>query len=157
QSTDAAPAKYINSPESKIYKKGEHLFGLHQARHAIRQRSEAILVEGNFDVVALHARGVDHVVAPLGTAFTGAQAKLLKRFAPNIVLLFDGDAAGQKATRAARIPCREAGLGAKVAVLPNGVDPDELARRKGPEAITHLVKGARGLLEHMVDEALEGD
>jgi DNA primase len=152
-----APAKYINSPESPIYTKGEHLFGLHQARNTIRQRGEALLVEGNFDVVALHARGISNVVAPLGTAFTTTQAKLLKRFAPAVVLLFDGDAAGRKATRAARVPCREAGLSARVAVLPAGADPDEIARRKGPEAITGVVKAARGLLEHLIDEALDGD
>ena len=74
---DAAPAKYINSPESPIYTKGEHLFGLLQARQAIRQQGEAVLVEENFDVVSLHARGVTNVVAPLGTAFTLAQANVL--------------------------------------------------------------------------------
>ncbi len=157
QADGAAPAKYINSPESPIYTKGEHLFGLHQARHTVRQRGEAILVEGNFDVVALHARGITSAVAPLGTAFTVAQAKLIKRFAPSVVLLFDGDAAGKKATRAARVPCREAGLAARAAVLPAGMDPDDLARRKGPEAVLHLVKAARGLLEHLIDEALEGE
>ncbi len=107
------PAKYINSPESPIYTKGEHLFGLHQAKAAICQEGEAILVEGNFDVVALHARGLANAVAPLGTAFTPAQAKLLKRFAPSVVVAFDGDAAGKKATRAARVPCREGGLSAR--------------------------------------------
>ncbi|WP_437873719.1 DNA primase [Sorangium sp. So ce363] len=154
---DGAPAKYINSPESPIYTKGEHLFGLHQARQAIRQRGEAILVEGNFDVVALHARGIGQAIAPLGTAFTPGQAKLIKRFAPAVILLFDGDAAGKKATRAARAPCREAGLSARVAVLPSGVDPDDLARKHGPEAIARIVKAARGLLEHLIDEALDGD
>ncbi|XXX71858.1 DNA primase [Sorangium sp. So ce134] len=154
---DGAPAKYINSPESPIYTKGEHLFGLYQARQAVRQRGEAILVEGNFDVVALHARGIGHAIAPLGTAFTPGQAKLIKRFAPAVILLFDGDAAGKKATRAARSPCREAGLSARVAVLPAGVDPDDLARRHGPEAVARLLKGARGLLEHLIDEALDGD
>lgn len=154
---DGAPAKYINSPESPIYTKGEHLFGLHQARQAIRQRGEAILVEGNFDVVALHARGIGQAIAPLGTAFTPGQAKLIKRFAPAVILLFDGDAAGKKATRAARSPCREAGLSARVAVLPSGVDPDDLARKHGPEAIARIVKAARGLLEHLIDEALDGD
>ncbi|AUX44069.1 DNA primase [Sorangium cellulosum] len=154
---DSAPAKYINSPESPIYTKGEHLFGLYQARQAIRQRGEAILVEGNFDVVALHARGIGHAIAPLGTAFTPGQAKLIKRFAPVVVLLFDGDSAGKKATRAARAPCREAGLSARVAVLPAGSDPDDLARTHGPEAVARIVKGARGLLEHLIDEALDGD
>jgi DNA primase len=73
------------------------------------------------------------------------------------VLLFDGDAAGRKATRASRVPCREAGLNARVAVLPAGVDPDDLARKKGPEAVALIVKAARGLLEHLIDEALDGE
>src|SRR6201999_822007 len=90
------PPKYINSPESPIYTKGQMLFGIHQARHAIRQEENAVLVEGNFDVVSLHARGLSNVVAPLGTAFTGEQAKLLKRFAKGVVFLFDGDGAGKK-------------------------------------------------------------
>jgi DNA primase len=151
-----APAKYINSPESPIYTKGEHLFGLYQARQAVRQSSEAILVEGNFDVVALHARGVQNVVAPLGTAFTPAQAKLLKRFAPNVVVLFDGDAAGRKATRSARGPCREGGLNAKVASLPGGKDPDDFVRAHGKEGLERVLKSARGMLEHLIDDALDG-
>ncbi len=154
---DGAPAKYINSPESPIYTKGEHLFGLHQARQAIRQSGEAILVEGNFDVVALHARGVGNVVAPLGTAFTPAQARLLKRFAPSVIVLFDGDAAGRKATRAARLPCREGGLDAKVARLPRGIDPDDFVRASGMDALERLLKGARGMLEHLIGDALDSD
>src|SRR6185503_16668102 len=131
----------------------EHLFGLHQARQAVRQQGEAILVEGNFDVVALHARGITTAVAPLGTAFTPAQAKLLKRFAPNVVVLFDGDAAGRKATRAARGPCREGGLNARVASLPGGVDPDDFVRKHGPEGLQRLVKNAPGMLEYLIDDA----
>ena len=150
------PAKYINSPESPIYQKGEHLFGLHQARQSVRQAGRAVLVEGNFDVVSLHAAGMTEVVAPLGTAFTGAQAKLLKRFAPEVVLLFDGDAAGRKATRSARQPCRDGGLSAKVATLPAGLDPDELVRTRGPEALRQLIAGAHGMLEYLIDDALEG-
>lgn len=153
----SAPAKYINSPESPIYTKGEQLFGLHQARHAIRQAEQAILVEGNFDVVSLHARGIPNAVAPLGTAFTSTQAKLLRRYTPNITLLFDGDTAGRKATRAARGPCAEAGLSAKVAVLPMGTDPDELCRKRGPEAIRSLTAHAKGMLEYLIDDALHGD
>jgi DNA primase len=153
---DGPPAKYINSPESPIYTKGEHLFGLHQARQAIRTEGEAILVEGNFDVVALHARGINNVVAPLGTAFTPAQARLLKRFAPNVTLLFDGDAAGKKATRAARAPCREGGLSAKVGSLPDGIDPDDFVRKNGKEGLERLLKSAREIREYMM-EALLGD
>ncbi|MEO7328231.1 MAG: DNA primase [Minicystis sp.] len=153
---DNAPAKYINSPESPIYTKGEHLFGLHQARQSVRQSGESILVEGNFDVVALHARGINNVVAPLGTAFTTAQAKLLKRFAPTVTVLFDGDNAGRKATRASRASCREGGLSAKVASLPTGVDPDDFVRKNGAEGLTRLLKSARGMLEYLIDDALDG-
>jgi DNA primase len=152
----APPAKYINSPESPVYVKGEALFGLHQARHAVRQRDQAVLVEGNFDVLSLHARGLQNVVAPLGTAFTTPQAKLVGRYTRNLVLLFDGDAAGAKAVRAARKPVAEAGLLAKVAVPPTGTDPDDLARTRGIEAVEKLVGGARGLLDHLIDDALSG-
>jgi DNA primase len=149
------PAKYLNSPESPVYTKGQHLFGLFQARHAIRRAGEALLVEGNFDVVALHARGIENVVAPLGTAFTDEQAALLRRFAPKVVLMFDADAAGRKATYAARVPARAAGLSVRVADLPAGMDPDELARKRGAEAVTRAAKEAAGLLEHLIDKALD--
>jgi DNA primase len=108
-------------------------------------------------VVALHARGVGHVVAPLGTAFTGAQAKLLKRFAPSVVVLFDGDNAGRKATRASRQPCRDGGLDAKVAVLPRGLDPDDFVRKNGPEALVKVIQNARGMREHLIEDALDGE
>jgi DNA primase len=148
------PPKYINSPESPIYTKGATLFGLWQARHAIRHEERAILVEGNFDVVSLHARGVENVVAPLGTAFTQDQARLLRRYATLVTLLFDGDAAGRKAARAAEEPCDGAGLDAKVAVLPDRMDPDELVRAKGADALRHLLGQARGLLEYLIDADL---
>ena len=148
------PAKYINSPESPVYVKGSSLFGVAQAKQAIRTEGTVVVVEGNFDVVSLHARGIQHVVAPLGTAFTIEQARLLKRFAQDVVLLFDADAAGQKATRAARAPLREAGIRAKVATLPAGKDPDELARTHGIERVNDIVKNARGMLEYLIDDAL---
>jgi DNA primase len=150
------PPKYINSPESPIYTKGQVLFGIHQARHAIRQEEVAILVEGNFDVVSLHARGIGNVVAPLGTAFTSEQAKLLKRFAPGVVFLFDGDAAGKKAVRGSRDAIRAAGMNARVATLPDGVDPDELSRTKGANAVKDLVAGARGMVEALIEMELDG-
>jgi DNA primase len=159
------PPKYINSPESPIYVKGSTLFGLWQARHAIRQEEKAILVEGNFDVVSLHARGVSNVVAPLGTAFTIDQAKLLHRYATSLTLLFDGDTAGRKAVRAALDSCEEAELDADVATLPNGTDPDEFVRTGtgtgagatgGTDALKHLMAQSRGLREYLIDTELEG-
>lgn len=152
--SDGPPAKYINSPESPIYRKREAVFGLFQARDSIRQQETAVLVEGNFDVVSLHARGIKNVVAPLGTAFTVEQARQLKRFAPNVVLLFDGDNAGRRAAAAAREPCREAALNARVAPLPNGTDPDELIRTAGVETLSRIVRNASGLLEYLIDQAL---
>jgi DNA primase len=152
---DRETGKYINSPESPIYRKGETVFGLFQARQALREQQEAVVVEGNFDVVSLHARGINNVVAPLGTAFTAEQATLIKRFAPTAVLLFDGDAAGRKATRAAREPCKKAGLSVKVATLPTGKDPDDLAREKGPVAVQNVIRAARNLLEYLITSALD--
>ena len=149
------PAKYINSKESPIYTKGNVLFGLFQARHAIRTEEMAIIVEGNFDVFSLHARGLANVVAPLGTAFTVEQASLLKRYATTAVLLFDGDAAGQKATRASRGPCMEAGLEAKVARLPDGEDPDDFARTRGIEPLLSLCSHSKGMLEFLIDSELD--
>lgn len=151
------PAKYINSPESPIYTKGEHLFGLYQARQGIRQKGEAVLVEGNFDVVALFARGLQNVVAPLGTAFTEHQARLLKRFAPSVTIVFDGDTAGKKATWAARVPCHAAGLSARASDLPKGMDPDDFAHKHGIAALESVVKSARPLKQHLLHKLLKDD
>ncbi|HEY1956778.1 MAG TPA: DNA primase [Polyangiaceae bacterium] len=149
------PPKYVNSPESPIYTKGNLLFGLFQARHAIRREDTAVLVEGNFDVVSLHARGLEHVVAPLGTAFTEEQARLLHRYASRVVICFDGDAAGRKATRASRGACGAAGLAARVAMMPHGTDPDALARDKGIDAVKDAIAQARGIVEFLIDDLLD--
>ena len=152
---DKNTGKYVNSPESPVYRKGQTVFGLFQARQAIRQKDEAIVVEGNFDVVSLHARGVRNVVAPLGTAFTEQQARLIKRFAPRTVLLFDGDAAGLEAARKSREPCRQAGLDARVALLPKGLDPDDFVRTRGAEPLGHVIAAAKGMLEFLIDVELD--
>ncbi len=154
-SAGEAPAKYVNSPESPIYRKREAVFGLYQARQALRASERALVVEGNFDVLSLHARGIHNAIAPLGTAFTTEQAKQIKRFAPRVVLLFDGDTAGRKAARASREACREAGLEAQVGTLPEGTDPDALVRSQGVEGITRIVQAARGMLEYLIDITLD--
>src|SRR5690606_12012547 len=92
------PAKYINSPESPVYKKSKLLYGLHQAVPGMRSRGRAVLVEGNFDVISMHQAGMTETVAPLGTALTEEQVELLRRLAETIVLLYDGDRAGRAAT-----------------------------------------------------------
>jgi len=152
-----APAKYLNSPESPIYKKRETVFGLYQARQALRAGEHCVVVEGNFDVMSLHARGIKQVVAPLGTAFTEEQARAIRRFSQDVTLLFDGDAAGRRAVRASREPCKLGGLTAKVASLPDKMDPDELVRTQGPEAVQRVLKAARGMLEYLIDTALDRD
>jgi len=155
---DEKPAKYINSPESPIYTKGEHLFGLFQARQAIRQAGEAVLVEGNFDVVSLHARRIENVVAPLGTAFTETQAKLLRRFAPSVAVFFDGDAAGRKATGAARAPIRTGGLTARAVETPTKADPDDLVQKQGAETVVALIGRAPPLVHRLLNLILrEGE
>jgi DNA primase len=154
-STGEPPAKYLNSPESPVYKKREAVFGLWQARQAVRREDRAILVEGNFDVVSLHARGVTNVVAPLGTAFTPEQAKQIRRFSQHVTLFFDGDGAGRRAVRAAREPCRDAGLFANVSALPEGKDPDDIARDGGADAVRRYVKSAQPLLSHLIDDLLD--
>ncbi|MEN9577402.1 MAG: hypothetical protein RJA70_411 [Pseudomonadota bacterium] len=154
-SSGEEPAKYINSPESPLYKKREVVFGLFQARAAVRNQNECILVEGNFDVVSLHARGVLNVVAPLGTAFTQEQAAQIKRYSSSLLLMFDGDKAGRRAIIASKEPADAEGLSAKVATLPEGVDPDDLARTKGVEAIRQCVRSAKGMLEYRIQTALD--
>ena len=152
---DEAPAKYINSPESPIYSKRSTVFGLYQARNTLRSGTACVLVEGNFDVVSLHAAGFSQTVAPLGTAFTVEQGRLIRRFTPNVTLLFDGDGAGKKAAIASREPARESDLYARVARLPEGVDPDDFVRKRGPEALSSLLGAASGMLDYLIEETLD--
>jgi DNA primase len=148
-------AKYVNSPEGPLYHKGELLFGIHEARVPLRREGVALLCEGNFDVLAIHQAGFPNVVAPLGTAFTLAQAKLLRRYVHRVVLIFDGDNAGRKAVAAAFPLLSEAGLGASVAALPRGEDPDSFVRAKGAPALKHLIDMAVPVAQHLIDAAYD--
>ena len=123
--------KYLNSPETPVYRKGKFLFGLDRARAAFKQRAEAVLVEGYFDVIALAQAGVNEVVATSGTALTLDQCRLLKRYVPRVLLVFDGDTAGQAAAEKALPLTTAAGLAARVVILPEGEDPDTLVRKGG--------------------------
>ncbi|MDD9936977.1 MAG: DNA primase [Myxococcales bacterium] len=147
--------KYVNSPEGPLYHKGQVLYGLHEGRVETRRRDWAILCEGNFDLLALHQSGLSNSMAPLGTAFTAAQAKLLARFAKRVTLLFDGDAAGLKAVRAAQPMLAEFGLRGQVAQLPSGDDPDSFLRRHGADGLRELVGQARGIVEFLIDAAAD--
>jgi DNA primase len=151
------PAKYMNSPESPVYRKREAVFGIYQARQAIRSADRAIVVEGNFDVLSLHARGLKNVVAPLGTAFTQEQARALHRLSPNVTLFFDSDSAGRRAVNASNDACRSGGLTARVAKLPEGLDPDEFLRTQGMEKLALVLKAAQPIAHHLIEELLDSN
>ncbi|HEV8324909.1 MAG TPA: DNA primase [Myxococcota bacterium] len=159
-SADKQTAKYINSPESDLYKKGRELYGLHAARRAIRAAKQCVLVEGNIDVLSLCAAGVENVVAIMGTALTADQARLLKRYTADVVLCFDGDAAGRAAALKSAPIVLESGLAARVVSLGDGEDPDSLVRRLGPETaartLREMVAAAPELVEHVVQHHLRG-
>ena len=169
--------KYLNSPETPLYVKGQILYALDVARAAMRERGRAILVEGYLDCLMAHQHGFTETVAALGTAFTPAQLGLLRRHADEVIALFDADAAGQKA--ASRIEemmtdgpdiqdlgwsvsrtggFEKAGVfSVRVAVLPTGHDPDSLLRAEGAEALRARLDAARSLLSFVLDKALAED
>ena len=139
--------KYLNSPESQIFHKGRMLYNLHNAKQAIRKAERAVVVEGYFDVLRLYDVGIEEVVAPLGTSFTSDQATLLKRSCKDVVLLYDSDQAGLKATFRAADELLRAGLSVSVATLPPGEDPDSLAVSGGGKAINQLLDDAIDVFE----------
>jgi DNA primase, catalytic core len=131
---DKGEPKYLNSPETPAYVKGEHLYGLFQNKEEIRKKKFAILTEGYLDLISLYQAGVHNAVASLGTAFTASQAKLLGRFARKIVVNYDGDRAGVKAARRAIETLLAEDFEIKVLILPNGQDPDDFIRANGFQA-----------------------
>ena len=148
--TDKTGAKYINSPESPIYKKSKLLFGLHRAREAFRQRGRAILVEGNFDVISLHQAGFAETVAALGTALTEIQVDLLRRFGVRVILLYDGDNAGRAASLKSLRSLLTGGVETYIAALPDGQDPDNYNPTTGLRGSSEPVRSspARGRILH---------
>jgi DNA primase len=147
--------KYKNSPETLLFKKGENLFGLHVAKHAIRKGGRALVVEGNFDVMTLHQHGIDYAVAPQGTAMTAEQVKLLKRFAREVVLMLDADPAGRAATMKIIRLFVDAELTVKIASLRardgKKQDPDELARTDLKKLLA-LIDGAQDAVEFYFEQ-----
>jgi DNA primase len=142
--------KYLNSPDTPLFEKGRTLFNLHRAGPASRQSGRIVVVEGQMDVVALAAAGIEEAVAPMGTALTERQIELLWRLADKPLLCFDGDAAGQRAAmRAATraLPMLRPGHSLEFVTLPPGMDPDDLIKAKGREAIERLFVEPAGLLD----------
>jgi DNA primase len=146
------PAKYVNSPETPIFVKSRILYALDKARSAIVKspRREALVCEGQIDVIRCHSAGFDTAVASQGTAFTKEHVELLRKYADSVLLVFDGDPAGRKAALRTGSLFLEAGLPARVAVLPPGDDPDSLLRDKGPEAFRDVLETAVSLTAFQV-------
>ena len=151
---DGDEPKYVNTPETPVYRKGESLYGIHAARQAIRQEGRALLVEGNIDVLSLHQAGQTNAVAPMGTALTEQQARALHRFAPRVTVMFDGDAAGKKAALATVTRFLAVDMDASIASLPQGEDPDSLVRGGGVEAVRACLKQSVPAVDHAMQEIL---
>jgi len=145
-------AKYINTPETDIYKKGKLLFGLDLARDEIRSKNEAIVVEGYFDLISLYQRGIKNVVAVSGTGFTTDQAALLARFCEKVVLLYDSDSAGIKAAYRACGMLYSKGFPPKIALLPKGFDPDSFIRSNGPNELIKVLSHAGSLVDFIASK-----
>ena len=153
------PAKYMNSPETPLFHKGDNLYNLATARQATHNGAPLIVVEGYVDVIAMVTTGFAASVAPLGTALTENQLMLLWKMADEPILCFDGDKAGQKAAwRAAdlALPHLKPGKSLRFALLPEGQDPDDLARSGGRAAIEEVISAARGLADIIWSREIEG-
>ncbi|RLA38166.1 MAG: DNA primase [Gammaproteobacteria bacterium] len=149
------PAKYMNSPESPLFHKGRELYGLHEARSAVRQLERLVVVEGYMDVVALAQHGVPFAVATLGTATTADHLDILYRAAPEVVFCFDGDRAGRQAAWRAldqALPSQRDGRQARFLFVPEGEDPDSLVRAEGEERFMARLDAAMPLSEYLIAE-----
>ncbi len=138
--TDAKTAKYLNSPESEIYHKSKILYGIYQARKSISQEDRCYLVEGYTDVMSLHEANVENVVASSGTSLTQEQVRLIKRFTQNITILYDGDAAGIKASIRGIDLVLEEGMNVKIVLIPDNEDPDSYSKKLSNEEFLKFLK-----------------
>ncbi len=148
---EAEAAKYVNSPETPLFRKGRVLFGLHKTKRGLIEADCAIVCEGQLDLITLFEAGITNVVAPQGTAFTENQARILKRFVSEVVLCFDADAAGQKAAERSLDALLQNNLVVRVAEMPAGEDPDSLVRKKGREEFEKQVSAARDFFDWWIE------
>ena len=152
----AGQPKYMNSPESPVYIKGDNLYALARTREAIREKGFAILVEGYFDLIALWNAGIPNVVATLGTALTRAQVDLLRRYTPRVAAVFDPDEAGRKALARSLELFLAGDIHARAVILPDGQDPDLFVRTRGREKMEELLAGASPMAEYYIERILGG-
>jgi DNA primase len=151
---DKDQPKYINTPETVIFKKGQGFYGLYQAKEEIRKTGRALVVEGYFDQIALDHAGVKYAVATLGTALTADHARLLRRYSRDVFLVFDADEAGQKAAIRSIEPFLEAGLSPRIILIPEGKDPDEYLRAHSAAEFRKLLQTAPPLVAHHLDQLI---
>jgi DNA primase len=149
--SEVESAKYLNSPETPLFRKGSILFGLHKTKRGLIEADCAIVCEGQLDLIALFEAGLTNVVAPQGTAFTDGQARILKRYVSEAVLSFDADAAGLKAAERSIGPLLENNLVVRVAEMPAGEDPDSLIRKEGAEKFTKRIGEARDFFDFWIE------
>ena len=153
---DIKAAKYLNSPENKIYHKSKTLYGFYQAKQSIRKADECYLVEGYTDVLSLHQAGIENVVASSGTALTNEQIRMIKQMTPNITVMYDGDNAGIKASFRGIDMILEQEMNIKVLLLPEGEDPDSFARNHSTSEIeTYIKENASDFIRFKVNVLLE--
>ena len=150
----AQGGKYVNSPETPLFSKGNLLFGLHQSKRYIANARQAIVLEGQLDLITTFEAGIQNVVAPQGTALTARHAALLHRFADEVILFFDADVAGQKAAERALEVLFGAGLQVKIGEMPAGEDPDSLIRKSGGDAFRARVESAEDFFDFQINRKL---
>jgi DNA primase len=150
---DAKAAKYVNSPETPLFTKGNVLFGLHKSKRAMLDKGFAIVCEGQLDLITAFEAGVQNVIAPQGTAFTEKQTRILKRYVEEVVLCFDSDSAGQKATERSLAALLAENMTVRVAEMPPGHDPDSLIRNEGAEAFAAQIAKAKDFFDFQIDRS----
>ena len=150
---EKAGAKYINSPETPLYTKGQVLFNLDKAKSVIRQAGFALLVEGQMDCISVFLRGIQNVIATSGTAFTEQQVAILRRHTSNLVVNFDPDAAGANAAEKSIALLTEEGFSIRLVTLDGGLDPDRFIRERGVEAYTEAIRNARPQADYLIERA----
>src|SRR5579863_10322398 len=150
---EKAGPKYMNSPETPLYSKGQVLFNLDKAKSVVRQAGFALLVEGQMDCISVFLRGIQNVIATSGTAFTEQQVAILKRHTSNVVVNFDPDAAGSNAAEKSIALLTEEGFSIKIVTLDGGLDPDRYVRERGVEAYSQAIRGAKWQTDYLIERA----
>ncbi len=153
---EQSPAKYVNSPETILFTKGNVLFGLNKSKRALIAAKQAIVCEGQVDLITAFEAGVQNVIAAQGTAFTDRQARILKRYVDEVVLCFDADNAGEKAAEKSLAHLLAEGLLVRVMTLPQGEDPDSLIRTQGADAFRERVAASKDFFDHQIDRQVRG-